>query len=180
MSYTLELLRYPIGRYTHRTDISHEETVRNVERIASLPQKLRMLVASFSDEQLSTPYRPGGWTVRQVVHHLADSHVNSYIRFKLALTEDHPTIRPYDEAAWAELPDGKTLDVTVSLNLLESLHTRWVAMLGAMKPEDFRRTFFHPEHSRSFPLDDIVAMYAWHSDHHYEHIHQLALRMKWQ
>ena len=175
----LEALRFPIGRFTFGGSFTAEDNERNISRIEALPGKLRDLVSTLSEEQLATHYRPDGWTVRQVVHHLADSHMNSYIRFKLALTEEHPTIRPYDEAAWAELPDGKGLEVNVSLSLLQALHTRWVAMLRTMKPEDFQRTFFHPEHSKTFPLDDILAMYAWHCDHHFEHINRLAERNGW-
>jgi hypothetical protein len=179
MTDTLEVLRFPIGRFTFGGKYSVQDNERNISRIEALPAKLKDLVSTLNDEQLDRQYRPEGWTVRQVVHHLADSHVNSYIRFKLALTEQNPTIRPYDEAAWAELPDGKRLDVRISLSLLESLHARWVAMLRSMKPDDFKRTFVHPEHQKTFPLDDILAMYAWHCDHHFEHIHQLVLRNTW-
>jgi hypothetical protein len=177
--HTLESLRFPIGRFTFGGTFTAEDNEHNISRIEALPAKLEAFVSKLDDEQLDTQYRPDGWTARQVVHHLVDSHVNSYVRFKLALTEENPTIRPYDEAAWAELPDGKALDVSVSLSLLSGLHPRWVAMLRKMKPEDFKRTFFHPEHSKTFPLDDILAMYAWHGDHHFEHIHQLALRNNW-
>jgi hypothetical protein len=176
---TLEVLRFPIGRFTFGGIYSTEDNERNISRIEALPAKLNDLVSRFNEEQLDRQYRPDGWTARQVVHHLVDSHVNSYIRFKLALTEENPTIRPYDEAAWAELPDGKGLDAGVSLALLDALHTRWVAMLRRMKPEDFKRTFFHPEHKKTFPLDDILAMYAWHCDHHFEHINQLVIRNTW-
>jgi hypothetical protein len=175
----LEHLRFPIGRFQFGEIRTESENEKNMARIEALPKKLRALVTKLNDEQLSTQYRPEGWTARQVVHHLVDSHINSYVRFKLALTEDHPTIRPYDEAAWAELPDGKGPDVGVSLSLLESLHTRWVAMLRKMKPEDFKRTFFHPEHNRTYPLDEILALYAWHCDHHFEHINRLAERNGW-
>jgi hypothetical protein len=172
-------LRFPIGRFRYGGTFTQEDNVRNIARIEALPQRLRDLVGAMTEEQLGTHYREGGWTVRQVVHHLADSHVNSYVRFKLALTEEHPTIKPYDEAAWAELPDGKELDIRYSLTFLEALHARWVVMLRNMKPEEFRRTFYHSEHKRSIPLDDALASYAWHGDHHYEHIHQLAVRNHW-
>lgn len=176
---TLEQLRFPIGRYKFGAAFTQEDIDRNIARIEALPKKLRALVSKLSENQLDTQYRTDGWTARQVVHHLADSHLNSYVRFKLALTEENPTIRPYDEGKWAELPDGKALDVNVSLGILDGLHTRWVAMLRNMKPDDFARTFFHPEHSKTFRLDDILGMYAWHCDHHYEHINTLVQRNNW-
>ncbi len=175
----LEQLRFPIGRFTYGKSYTAEDRDTNITRIEVLPGKLRELVSGLTEEQLATQYRTDGWTARQVVHHLVDSHVNAYIRFKFALTEVNPTIRPYDEASWAELPDGKGLDVAVSLTLLEALHLRWTAMLRQMKPEDFLRTFYHPEHERTFPLDEILANYAWHGEHHFEHINQLARRNGW-
>ena len=175
----LDTLRFPIGEHTYGGTYSADENEQNITRIEALPARLRERVSTLSEEQLRTQYRPDGWTVRQVVHHLVDSHINSYVRFTLALTEANPTIRPYEEALWAELPDGKEFDIEVSLTLLEALHRRWVAMLRKMKPEDFRRTFYHPEHDRNIPLDDALASYAWHGDHHFEHIHQLVLRNHW-
>lgn len=174
-----DVLRFPIGQHVYGGTYTTDDNHRNIARIEQLPARLRTMISGLNEEQLQTPYRPDGWTVRQVVHHLADSHVNSYIRFKLALTEENPTIRPYAEADWAELPDGKDLDTEVSLALLEALHRRWVVMLRKMKPEDFRRTFYHPEHKKAIPLDDALASYAWHGDHHFEHIHQLVLRNHW-
>ena len=123
-----------------------------------------------NQQQLDTPYREGGWTVRQVIHHLFDSHSNAYTRFKLALTEDTPAIKPYNEKAWAELGDVKTTDPKVSVTLLVNLHKRWANLLKSMSAEDFNRRYFHPEHNHAFALKEILAMYAWHGDHHYEHI----------
>ena len=136
-------------------------------------------MAGLENAQLDTPYRDGGWSVRQVVHHIADSHINSIVRFKLALTEDTPTIRPYDEALWAELGDARSAPVELSLALIDALHARWAVMLRGMTAEDFKRTFHHPEHDRTFPLDRTLAMYAWHGKHHIAHITSLADRMGW-
>jgi len=135
-------------------------------------------VAGLTDAQLDTPYRPGGWTVRQVVHHLADSHIHSYIRFKLAVTEDQPTIKPYDEARWAELKEARTAPVEVSLDLIDALHRRWVMLLENMTDADFKRAFHHPENG-IMPLEPTVEMYAWHGRHHVAHIQALRGRMGW-
>ena len=131
-----------------------------------------------SEQQLLTPYRDGGWTIAQVVHHLADSHLNSYIRFKLALTEDNPTIKPYDEAAWAMLADSR-MPIDSSLQLLESVHARWVTLLRSMKEADFARTYVHPEHGKTFTLWGVLGMYAWHGRHHTAHVTSLRSRMGW-
>lgn len=143
-----------------------------------LPERLKAAVSGLSDAQLDTPYREGGWTVRQVVHHLADSHANSVIRFKLALTEDWPTIKPYDEAAWAKLPDSKSLPIESSMTFIEGMHERWVALLEAMTEADFERGFVHPEHGRQ-SLATALAIYAWHSRHHVAHITGLRARNGW-
>lgn len=146
--------------------------------ITELPETLAQAVEDLSDDQLDTPYRPGGWTVRQTVHHVADSHANSLIRFKLALTEDEPpTIRPYYEDRWAELGDNK-LPIGVSLNMLESIHTRWVALLDSMSEDDFGKTFIHPE-TGPWTLEGALALYAWHSKHHTAHITHLRERNGW-
>ena len=178
---TLEQLRYPIGRMPPvleaRADARQREAwIRSIE---TLPARLRRAVKGFTREQWETPYRPGGWTVRQLVHHLPDSHLNAYIRFKLALTEDEPTVKPYDEAAWAELADTPTTAPEVSLALLEALHARWVALLRAMPDAAYERTFYHPEHQRSFTLEQVLAQYAWHSEHHLGHITALCEREGW-
>ena len=150
-----------------------------IQEIADTPANLRASVAGLSAEQLDTPYRPGGWTVRQVVHHVPDSHMNSYVRFRLALTEDEPTIKPYDESRWAELADSRTARIETSLALLESLHERWVLLLRSLSPADFRRQFRHPELG-VVSLEKNLALYAWHGRHHVAHITSLRERMGWQ
>ena len=149
-----------------------------IDEIAGCAPAMRAAVAGLDETQLNTPYREGGWTVRQVVHHVPDSHMNSYVRFKLALTEDKPTIRPYDEAAWAELPDSRSTPIATSLTLLETLHDRWVGLLRSMSDADFARRIIHPERGE-LTLDALVTMYAWHSRHHVAHITALRVRMGW-
>ncbi len=171
--------RYPIGRFRFDADASAGIREQWIEEIAVAPARLREAVQGLSGTQLDTPYREGGWTVRQVVHHLPDSHLNAYTRIKLALTEDEPTIRPYEEARWAELPDGRSGDIQPSLNLLEYLHQRWLMLLRQLKAADFDRQFRHPEHGRIFKLSETLAMYAWHGRHHVAHITSLRKRMGW-
>lgn len=175
----MEDLRYPIGQFRYEGAPDQPRREQWIEEIAAAPAKLRAVVAGLSSQQLDTPYRDGGWTVRQVVHHLPDSHLNAYTRIKLALTEDEPTIRPYEEARWAELPDARSGPVELSLTLLDVLHQRWVLLLRSLRPDDFRRRFRHPEHGRLFELDEAVAMYAWHGRHHVAHITSLRRRMRW-
>ncbi len=172
-------LRYPIGEFERPDQLSADERRTMIDTIAAAPSRMREAVSGLSDAQLDTPYRDGGWTVRQVIHHVPDSHLNAYVRLKLALTEDDPAIRPYDEALWAALPDSKETPVEVSLTLLESLHARWVTLFRSMQEADFRRTLRHPEHSGILTLDWLVAMYAWHSRHHVAHITSLRERMSW-
>jgi uncharacterized damage-inducible protein DinB len=172
-------LRYPIGKFERRDTLNPDERSAMIEIIAAAPARMREAVSGLSDAQLDTPYREGGWSVRQVVHHVPDSHLNAYVRLKLALTENDPLIRPYDEALWANLDDSTLTPVEVSLTLLESLHTRWVMLLRSMKEEDFRRTLRHPDHSGILTLDWLVSMYAWHSRHHVAHITALRERMAW-
>jgi len=167
---SIENQRYPIGQFEYGKTYSEEELQQAIKKLEEFPARLKKLVTGMKDEQLDTPYREGGWTVRQVIHHIADSHMNAYIRFKLALTEDKPTIKPYNEKAWAEMIDARTLAPSVSLSMLAAIHERWTTILKAMKPEDFNRSFFHPENMRFHELSELVAMYAWHSDHHYEHV----------
>jgi hypothetical protein len=172
-------LRYPIGPFRYPGEGNPARREQWIADIAAAPGQLRAAVAGLSPAQLDTPYRPEGWTVRQVVHHLPDSHLNAYTRIKLALTEEEPTIKPYEEARWAELADARTGPVEPSLALLESLHQRWLLLLRALRPPDFARQFRHPEHGRKFGLDETVAMYAWHSKHHVAHITSLRRRMGW-
>lgn len=158
-------LQYPIGRLQPKPQLTREERHRLIDDIAGLPRDLEDLVDQFTAEHLETPYRPGGWTVRQVIHHLPDSHANAFIRFKLALTEDNPTIRPYDQDAWSRLPDGNGEDIATSLLLLEALHRRWVYVLRAMEDTQWQRTLRHPE-SGEHTLNGMLQLYAWHGRHH--------------
>lgn len=162
--------RYPIGRFSFDGDVSDAARATRIAEIAEAPRRLRAALAGLTPRQLDTPYREGGWTVRQVAHHVPDSHMNAYVRFKLALTEDAPTIKPYDEARWAALPDTRDTPIEVSLALLDALHERWVALLRAMPPADFSRTFVHPEQGRAMSLDMALALYAWHGKHHVGHV----------
>lgn len=173
-------LSYPIGRFSlTEVTVRPEERAGLITEIAELPAQFRSAVQGLSEAQFDTPYRPGGWTVRQVVHHVPDSHLNAYVRFKLALTEENPTIKPYEEARWAELPDTAGTQIGVSLVLLEALHRRWVVLLKSMTDEQWSRTYFHPDHQTSLRLDAILAMYAWHGKHHTAHITRLRERMGW-
>ncbi len=175
----IEKLRYPIGKFSAAESISEDDIRSSILIIERLPSRLRSEVVDLTDEQLDTPYRDGGWTIRQVVHHLPDSHLNAYIRFKLAITEDNPTIRPYMEDKWAALPDGKSAGIVVSLDLLESLHKRWVAVIRNMSVSDFSRTFYHPEDKVTRTLGVNLYLYAWHSRHHLAHITELKKRKGW-
>jgi DinB family protein len=170
--------RYPIGRFVPDATPTPETRTRHIQSIAGLPPRMRRAVASLTDQQLNTPYREGGWTVRKVVHHVPDSHLNAYIRFKWAVTEDNPTIKAYDEGLWAELKDSQLTPIDVSLAMLEALHARWAVLLGLLKPEDFQRTFVHPE-SGPHDLDWLLSLYAWHGNHHVAHITNLRERMGW-
>jgi hypothetical protein len=172
-------LRYPIGKYDSKASLTPAERADAIAQIADTPKALRDAVAGFSQEQFDVPYRPGGWTVRQLVHHIPDSHINSYVRFKLALTESEPTIKPYDEALWANLADSRDTPVEVSLMLLESLHHRWVVLLRSMRSEDFARRLLHPERG-AMTLDDMVGLYAWQGRHHVAHITSLRRREGWK
>ena len=174
----LEELRFPIGRY-EPVRLSPDEIADGIERIATLPKRLRAAVEGMSDARLDTIYRPEGWTVRQVVHHLADSHINSWCRFRIALTEDDAEIRPYLEDRWARLPDAKSGPVDLSLDLLDTLHARWVALLRSLGPAELERTYHNPESDLTQHLDEALGMYAWHGDHHLAHITRLAERSGW-
>ncbi len=173
----LEALRYPAGRFQAAGPYGPEERAGQIAELRVLPERLRAAVRGLNDAQLDTPYREGGWTVRQVVHHLADSHANSYVRFKLALTEDWPTVKAYDEAAWARLKDSR-MPIGPSLDLVTGIHGRLVALLESMAEEDFARGFNHPERGR-VTLAENLALYAWHSRHHTAHITGLRGRMGW-
>ncbi|HEV2383114.1 MAG TPA: putative metal-dependent hydrolase [Terriglobia bacterium] len=161
--------RYPIGKFHWKGELTQADRAELIAQIAKAPARLREAALGLTREQLDTPYRPGGWTARQVIHHVPDSHLNAYVRFKLALTEDQPTIKPYDQERWAELSDTKLTPVETSLTLLESLHERWVNLLRSMTPTDFARSLNHPEHGL-IRLDWMLAMYAWHGRHHVGHV----------
>ena len=172
-------LRYPIGKYDPKASLTSAERAEAIAQIAATPKSLRGAVAGLSQQQFDTPYRPGGWTVRQVVHHLADSNLNAYVRFKLALTENEPTIKPFDESLWANLADSCDTPIEVSLALLDALHQRWDVLLRSMQPEDFARRLRHPARGL-LTLDSMVGMYAWHGRHHVAHITSLREREGWK
>ena len=171
-------LRYPLGRFRMDEEPTDDERLKFIDQIAETPLRLREAVRGLSTEQLDTPYRPEGWTVRQVVHHVPDSHLNSYMRFKLALTEEEPIIKPYDEDRWAHLEDSRITPLETSLALLDALHERWVLLLRSLAPADFRRSFRHPELGL-VSLNKNVGLYAWHGRHHVAHITALSERMHW-
>jgi uncharacterized damage-inducible protein DinB len=174
-----EDLRYPIGPFAMPSqELSPEERLQHIQRLAWLPAGLRAAAGGLSPEQLAAPYRPGGWTVSQVVHHIADSHMNAFIRTKLALTEDNPTIKPYHQADWADLPDGKLAALESSLALIEGLHERWVLLLRSLASADFTRKFVHPE-SGPHTVDWLLGLYSWHGAHHTAHIAGLRKRNGW-
>lgn len=171
-------LSYPIGKFDFTAQLSSEAITASINHIAEAPARLRAAIEGLNQEQLETPYRPEGWTVRQVVHHVADSHVNAYIRLKLALTEETPTIKPYDEARWAELEDSRTTPLEISLQLLESLHQRWVVLLRSLNETDLQRTFRHPDLG-NLTISQLIGLYSWHSRHHTAHITGLRERNNW-
>lgn len=173
-----ETLRYPIGHFEHGKMYTADDSQQHIAVIATMPYHLTELVGKWGDDRLDTPYRPDGWTVRQLVHHIADSHLNAYVRTKLALTETNPTISPYEEGEWAKLADS-TMSIAPSLVILTNLHHRWVAVLEAMTDDDYARTYYHPGNQRTVDLEEVIALYAWHCEHHYQHIFRLAERNGW-
>jgi uncharacterized damage-inducible protein DinB len=171
-------LRYPVGRLQRPERLSEAQRAEMIDTIAAAPARVRQAVAGLDEEQLQTPYRPDGWTVRQLVHHVADSHMNAYVRFKLGLTEADPTIKPYEEARWAELADTAATPIETSLALLGALHERWTHLLRSLAPADFERRVVHPENG-PMTLDGLLATYDWHTRHHVAHITSLRQRMGW-
>ncbi len=173
-------LSYPIGKLDVRPDLNEQDRRELITAIREAPAKLRAAVEGLTEEQLETPYRPAGWSVRQVVHHMVDSHVNAYVRFRWALTEDNPTIKAYEQAEWAELPDARSAPIEASLDTLEALHRRWLFLLEAMGPSDFARSWVHPEDPEgAYDVDVLLQIYGWHSLHHVAHITSLRERMAW-
>ena len=173
-----EHLRFPIGRMKRPEIMTPAHRAELIQHIAEAPALLRAAVSGLTDEQLDSPYREGGWTVRQVISHVPDSHINAYVRFRWALTEEFPRIKPYDQARWAELADAKSADTETSLLLVEALHQRWVILLRSLEEDDFKRTLDHPEEG-TMTLDDLLCMYGWHGRHHAAHITQLRARKGW-
>lgn len=174
-----EDLRYPVGEFRFEGEATEVRRRGWIDEIAAAPGRFRAALAGLSEAQLDTPYRPDGWTLRQVAHHLPDSHLNAYTRFRLALTEDRPTIKPYEEARWAELPDARAAPVELSLALLDDLHARWVLLLRALGPAEFARSYHHPEQRRDVALGEGLALYAWHGRHHTAQVTSLRRRMGW-
>lgn len=175
----LEKLKYPIGRFQFVSNYSNKEGDQFLKKIEELPAKLRTLVNGWDEEKLNTPYRPDGWTVKQLLHHIPDSHMNSYVRFKWTLTEEKPIIKAYYEARWAEIIDSSETPVSISLDLLENLHKRWMILMNNLTDDQWKRSFIHPESNREITLEELMPLYAWHSEHHFEHINQLKIRMGW-
>lgn len=175
----IEHLKYPIGKRNYAGSLSDIELAADIKTVEELPNRLRTEVSHLSQDQLDTPYREGGWTVRQVVHHLGDSHMNAFIRCKLLLTEQEPTIKAYNEAAWAEKEDCINMPIAPGLNLLEALHQRWVVLLKSVSQVDLQRTYLHPQYGKVFTLLEAINLYAWHSRHHLAHITELKNRNSW-
>jgi len=166
----LEQLQYPIGKFVWDTDPTVEIIQEGISTIKNFPKKLNKVVSTLDTPTLLNRYRPEGWTIAQVVHHVADSHMHSYLRFKHALLEDFPSIKDYQEVQWAELPDAKNHQIDYSLDIISALHKRWVIFLEGMSKEDFKRSYFHPERQKKYPLDVTLLIYAWHCEHHLAHI----------
>lgn len=174
----IELLKYPIGKFLKPENISDQHLKEAINYLRLFPQYLEDTVNKLTEKQWNTHYRPGGWTVGQVVHHLSDSHMNALIRFKLALTENNPTIKPYDETSWARMPDY-SVPTDTALTLIKGIHLKWAVILESMTSSDYQRTYFHPEHQTTVPLSEVTLMYHWHSMHHLAQIQHLIIREKW-
>ena len=177
---TLEQLKYPIGKFEQPVTITKDILSQWISDISSFPTRLKNEVNHLTDEQLDTQYRPNGWTIRQVIHHCADSHMNSLTRLKLALTEDQPTIKPYFEERWAELIDSKKMPIAPALKMIEGIHERWTALLNHLTEEENSRIFIHPEHGKTFRIDENIGVYAWHCNHHLAHITETKKRNNWK
>lgn len=175
----LERFKYPIGKFECPSEISKEHIAEWIQVLEKLPKKLRQLTKDYSEKQLETPYRPGGWTVRQVIHHMADSHHHSYTRFKWALTENRPLIKVYDEKDWSSMVDANSAPIELSLSYLEALHAKLDYMLKRLAPEDFKKSYIHPDGNVNISVAENIGKYAWHGSHHYAHIQNLAQRKGW-
>lgn len=175
----LEHKKYPLGKFEFSEEITDQNLEEHIAEIKNFPSKLRLLVQNFSDEQLNTVYREGGWTVRQLINHLSDSHINSFVRFKLALTEENPTVKPYFEAKWAELQDSRNIGIEPALQILDGLHQRWAHLLKTSTNKEFSKTFYHPEQQKNISLSESVAFYSWHCKHHYAQIENLKKEKNW-
>ena len=175
----LEQLKYPIGKAEIPEKISSKQIMEWITILENFPQQLTNLVINLTNEQLDTPYRPEGWTIRQVIHHLADSHHNSYTRFKWTLTEDKPVIKAYHEGLWAELHDSMSAPILLSLNSLTALHAKWTYFLKGLSPQELKQTFIHPDGNEEVSIAENIGIYAWHSVHHFAHIHNLKKKMGW-
>ena len=176
---TIEELKFPIGQFVKVEKITTDILKAYITDISAFPKRLRNEVEKLTDLQLDTPYRTDGWTIRQVINHCADSHMNSLTRFKLALTEDRPIIKPYFEERWAELADSKKMPIAPALNILDGIHQRWTVLLNDLTNEQLERSFIHPERGKEFRLDENIGIYAWHCNHHLAHIIRLKSRMGW-
>ncbi len=174
----MEDLKFPIGKYIEQP-FSEEQLKEWLLDIQLLPQQIEYAVTNFDEHQLNTPYREGGWTVKQLVHHVADSHMNAYIRFKLGLSEDNPVIKPYDQDAWAKMPDTENLPINISITILYAVHLRWYEILKNISGSEWDRTVVHPEYNKKMSLWYLLGLYAWHSKHHTAHITKLRERMAW-
>lgn len=175
----MDNLRYPIGKYQAPAVVSEADLQKWIADIAQLPTLLQNAVQNLDNTQLDTPYREEGWTLRQVIHHIADSHINAYTRYRLALTEENPTIRPYKEALWAMLPDASSAPIDISLPLIAAVHNRWALLLRNMTAAQWKRTFYHPESQITFSLDVNLGLYSWHGRHHLAHITNTIERLGW-
>ncbi|MDQ3017852.1 MAG: putative metal-dependent hydrolase [Bacteroidota bacterium] len=179
METNLEALQYPVGKHTWPQNVTDQEVQHAIKSIAAFPDKIQHATERLDKEQLDTPYRPGGWTVRQVVHHVADSHLNAYMRFKLALTEEDPVIKPYDQTRWAQLSDSTLLPPAISYPIIRGIHTRWGIIMENIQPEVWDRVFIHPEHNWRISLRQAAMLYEWHGNHHLAHVTKLAEKMGW-
>ena len=177
---TLEQLKFPIGKFEKPMTITRDDLLKWISDISTFPTRIKNEVNNLTDQQLDTHYRPEGWTIRQVVHHCADSHMNSLIRFKLTLTEDKPTVKPYYEERWAELADSKNMQIEPSLKMIEGIHERMTVLLNNLAESDYSKIFIHPEHGKYFRIDENIGIYAWHCNHHLAHITETKKRNNWK